>query len=117
MGTGAETGAETRVWTGARTRVGAEAAPDPTLEVAESRDPRRGKSPGRDLDLGGPGPGHRGEGRMGVPLITVPGWTVSFGHFLRYIFIISQHFSCTTQPHHLFFIIICVSFDNYFLFY
>ena len=57
---------------------------------------------------------------MVVPLITIPGWIVSFGHFLRYIFIIFQHFSCkTTQPQQLIFLIIslCLKFDNYFLFY
>ena len=68
---GAETrawiAAETRAWIGARTRVeaGAGAAgQDPTLEVAESRDQRRGKTPGRDLYLGDPGPDPRGVGRM-----------------------------------------------------
>ena len=67
--TGAGAGAETRAWIGARTRVGAGAGVagldlDPTLEVAESRDQRRGKTPGRDLALGDPDPDPRGEGSM-----------------------------------------------------
>jgi len=107
------TEAETGAWTGARTRARAGVVPDPTLEVAESPDQRRGKTPGRDLALAGPGPAHRGrEGRMVCPSFTVPGWTVSFGHFLRYIiFIISQHFSCKTThstPSTYFYIITCV---------
>ena len=85
-GTGAETGVETAAWSEAetvawivaRTRAGAGvgAAPGQTLELAESPDQGRGKSPGRDRDPPDRGLDPReggGGGRICVPLITVPG--------------------------------------------
>ena len=81
------TEAETGAWTGARTRARAGVVPDPTLEVAESPDQRRGKTPGRDLALAGPGPAHRGrEGRMVCPSFTVDGiiWAFSTLYYFHY---------------------------------
>ena len=99
------TEAETGAWTGARTRARAGVVPDPTLEVAESPDQRRGKTPGRDLALAGPGPAHRGRGGWFVPLLQSLGGLYHLGIFCVIIFIISQHFSCKTthsNPIHLF---------------
>ena len=105
------TEAETGAWTGARTRARAGVVPDPTLEVAESPDQRRGKTPGRDLALAGPGPAHRGRGGWFVPLLQSLGGLYHLGIFCVIIFIISQHFSCKTThstPSTYFYIIICV---------
>jgi len=111
--TGAGARAETRAWIGARTRVGAGAGVaglDPTLVVAESRDQRRGKTPGRDLDLGDPGPDPRGgggehEGWLSL-LLQFPGGLYHLGIFYV-IFSLFPSIFPTQHTHQLIFIIIC----------
>ena len=84
-GTGAETEAETRV--GTRVEVPAGVAPDPTLEVAENPDQGRGKSPGRDLGLEGPGLDLRGKSGGWLSLILQFLVDCIIWAFLRYTFV------------------------------